>query len=332
MNITFFIRSKKSAISIDKHFSLLISEIGKSECVEKYYMPEECFSLHSVLKNLKFTFKHRNKSGINHVTGDCHYIILALIGCKTVLTIHDLGFYVSHKKEMSLLKRYLLYILQIYLPIKIADRVIAITEKTKEEILETIPFKKDIQVARHISIDEFPFVPKKLDTDNVLIFQSGTAKNKNLDTTMKAVSELGLKMRILREMKEYQKELAVSLNLNYTNIYNITDKQVTEEYINSDIVCMPSLYEGFGAMVIEAQAVGRPVITTNLEPMRSVSGGAAYLLEDPQNVEEMKQAIIKIIKDEKYRNELINKGRKNASKYTLMNCAKEHISIYKTFK
>ncbi len=330
MSITFFIRSNQGGISIGKLFRPLIAEIGKAEKVETFYMPYVNYGIKGVVQNLWFTFRHRNKNGINHVTGDCHFIILALIGCKTVLTVHDLGFYTEHLNEMSWLRRKLLYYLQVYYPIKLATRVIAISEKTKQEILRTVYFNREIDIVKHVSIDAFPYTPKLLNKQKVRIMQCGTDPNKNLETTIKALSGTNYELRVVRKMTESQEKLAKECNVDYSNVYNLTDEEMTKEYQNADIVVMPSLYEGFGAMVIEAQATGRPVITTDREPMRSVSGGAAYLMNDPLDAEEMRAAIERIVNDVDYRTELIEAGRANASKYTLDNCAKEHIGLYRT--
>ena len=332
MDISFFIRSKQKGISIRKHFTPLIEEIGKTESVMTYYLPEAHFSIKGIVKNLLYTYKHRNKKGINHITGDCNYIIFALFGCKTVLTVHDLGFYNPKAHGVSKIKNCLLYYLQIYWPIKIADKVIAITEKTKGEILNVVPYSRNIDIARHISVDAFPYTPKELDKKNVRIFQSGTGPQKNLETTIKAVASLHLKMVIIRRMTEEQIQLAKEVGLNYDNLFDLTDEEMTREYQRADIVCMPSLYEGFGAMVIESQATGRPVITTDKEPMKSVSGGAACLLKEPKDVEALKSAILKIINDDYYRKNLIKEGLKNAEKYLLKNCALDHLSIYKSLE
>ena len=330
MKITYFIRAKQSSISIGKHFRPLIAKIGETEEVETFYLPCANYDIKGIIRNLWFVYRHRNKKGINHVTGDCYFIIFALLGCKTVLTVHDLGFYTMHLHEMNWIKRKFLYYLQIYYPIKYATKVIAITEKTRKEIEDLVPFSREIVIAKHISVDAFPFTPKYLNTANVVVMQCGTSPNKNLETTIKAMKGLPYELRVVRKMSEEQKQLATNLGIMYSNVYNISDEQQTKEYQNADIVCFPSLYEGFGAIIIEAQATGRPVITTDREPMRSVSGGAAYLMKDPQDVAEMRSAIMKIIKDDDYREELIARGRENASKYTLKNCAKEHLELYRS--
>lgn len=330
MEITYFIRSKYSAISIGKLFRPLIAEIGKTEKTETYYMPSASYGIKGIIQNLFFTFRHRNRYGINHITGDCHFIIFALIGCKTVLTVHDLGFFTEHLHEMSWLKRKYLYYLQIYFPIKMADVVIAISEKTKEEILSIVPFKRKIDIAKHVSIDGFPFVPKPLRKEKVRVMQCGTGPNKNLETTIRALARSKYELRVIKKMTDTQRSLAEECNVIYSNVYNLTDEEMAQEYQNADIVVMPSLYEGFGVMVIEAQATGRPVITSGIEPMISVSGRAAFHMKNPLDADEMREAIEKIVADDNYRIELIQAGLDNSKKYTLANCAKEHLELYET--
>ena len=330
MSITFFIRGEKGFVSIGKLFRPLISEIGKSEVAETFYMPSEKYGLTGILKNLWFTYIHRNKNGVNHITGDCHFIIFALIGCKTVLTVHDLGFYTVHKKDRNWIKRFFLYYMQVYWPIKLADKVIAISEKTRQEIIDTVPFKREILIARHVNVDSFHYSPKTLDKNNIRIMQCGTRPHKNLETTIKALKGIPCELRVVKQMTEEQKQLARDNGVAFSNVYNITDEEMIQEYRNADIVCFPSIYEGFGAITLEAQATGRPVITCDREPMKSVSGGAASLLKDPTSVEEMKQAILKLINEDDYRQDLIEKGLANAQKYSLENCAKEHLDIYRS--
>lgn len=328
MNITYFIRSKDSGFSIGKLFRPLIKEIGMDNEVYTYYVPCKRYNFYGVCKNLWYVFKHRNRKGINHITGDLHFCILALIGCKSVLTVHDLGFYIVHKDEMSFIYRNLLFLLQIYLPIRLATQVIAISPKTKSEILKYVPSAK-VTLAHHVSIDKFKYSPKKFNTDYPRILQIGTtAPTKNLESSLKALAGIKCHFRIIKEMTSDQHELAQSLHIDYSNSFNLTDEEIIKEYQMADIVLFPSLYEGFGAITVEAQATGRPVITTNLEPMKSIAGNGAILLNNPLDITEIKDAIQRIIQDVPYRQTLIENGIKNAAKYTLSNCVKEHLDVY----
>jgi glycosyltransferase involved in cell wall biosynthesis len=98
-------------------------------------------------------------------------------------------------------------------------------------------------------------------------------------------------------------------------------------YAEADIMLFPSVHEGFGLPIIEAQATGRPVLTSQLEPMISVSGGAACLV-DPFNTESIRSGIQKIISDEPYRRELVEKGFKNVERFQLKQVALQYRDLY----
>ncbi len=77
----------------------------------------------------------------------------------------------------------------------------------------------------------------------------------------------------------------------------------------------PSIYEGFGLPVIEAMALGTPVITSNVSCLPEVAGNAA-LLVDPYSIDDISQAIRTIEMDADLRNALAVQGRQQARKFT----------------
>jgi len=70
----------------------------------------------------------------------------------------------------------------------------------------------------------------------------------------------------------------------------LTDAELVEAYRRCDMVVFASLYEGFGLPILEAQAMGRPVITSNFGAMREAAGDGA-LLVDPYSVESIRDAV-----------------------------------------
>ncbi|RLC33276.1 hypothetical protein DRH14_05175 [Candidatus Shapirobacteria bacterium] len=89
----------------------------------------------------------------------------------------------------------------------------------------------------------------------------------------------------------------------------------------------PSLYEGFGLPVLKAMAVGTPVITSRNSSLIEVSGQATILI-NPKSINDIKQAISKIVSNNKLRQSLIKKGLINASKYSWLSTATQTLAIY----
>ncbi len=98
-------------------------------------------------------------------------------------------------------------------------------------------------------------------------------------------------------------------------------------YQNCDIVSFVSTYEGFGLPVIEANATGRVVITSNIEPMNTIAANAA-LKVNPYDVNEIKEGIEKIIANSVFREKLIKNGLINAKKYSAEKIALQYEELY----
>lgn len=96
----------------------------------------------------------------------------------------------------------------------------------------------------------------------------------------------------------------------------------------STIVLLPSFYEGFGFPILEGQACGTPVITSNISSMPELASEAA-LLVDPYNVDEMVDAILKIKKNPALRQKLIRKGLNNVKRFSWEKVAIETSKVYK---
>jgi glycosyltransferase involved in cell wall biosynthesis len=92
-------------------------------------------------------------------------------------------------------------------------------------------------------------------------------------------------------------------------------------------VVFASLYEGFGLPIIEAQAIGRPVITSNYGAMAEAAGTGAILL-NPADSSSIRAAILRLIADPDLRSDLIAKGFENVLKYRPEAVARAYAAIY----
>ncbi len=136
-----------------------------------------------------------------------------------------------------------------------------------------------------------------------------------------------IKLIVVGKMKEKQKSLAEHYNLQIENLVHVPYDQIIDAYKRCDILCFPSFYEGFGLPIIEAQAVGRPVITSNFGAMKEVAGNGA-LLVFPNNIEEIINALLQIIVDKDLREDLVSKGLKNAERFKANTISEKYAKVY----
>jgi glycosyltransferase involved in cell wall biosynthesis len=277
----------------------------------------------NVVKNCIYTFKYRNKEGINHITGHIHDVILALFHQHTVLTIHDLVFLDNVKNPI---KRFYKWLFWLYFPIKLADRTICISSETRNNVLKHIRSDK-LSVIMNPIDPCFECVEKKFNDKKPVILHIGTGWNKNLKRTIEALRGISCHLRIIGKINNDIIELLHDVRIEYSNVYNLTDEEIRQEYIHCDIVNFPSEYEGFGMPIIEGQKTGRIVITSHIEPLIEVSGGAAEFV-NPKRVESIREGYIHIIRNKQYRENLIQIGLKNVERFSVQAIAKQYMNLY----
>ena len=134
-------------------------------------------------------------------------------------------------------------------------------------------------------------------------------------------------MVIIGKLLKEQETMLSENKIFYSNFYNLTQKELINHYIEADIVSFISTYEGFGMPVIESQAIGRALITSDVNPMKEIAGGGACLV-DPYDYIAIKKAINNIISDDLYRELLISKGVENSKKYSFDKVTQMYRSLY----
>lgn len=155
----------------------------------------------------------------------------------------------------------------------------------------------------------------------------GTSENKNLMRSAKALQDLNCIFVVVGCLTSKQKNQLSQLRIRWEQFQGLRSDQLIEQYVASDLILFPSLYEGFGLPIIEAQAVGRPVVTSKLEPMAHVSGGAACLV-DPYSIDSIRAGVLRVMEDGSYRNSLIQQGRVNVQRYSLAAIARDYERLY----
>lgn len=107
----------------------------------------------------------------------------------------------------------------------------------------------------------------------------------------------------------------------------VGDEALPYLYSGASAFVFPTLHEGFGLPVIEAMACGTPVVTSNVTSLPEVAAGAAILV-DPYKVDEIKQAMIKVLTDSALREDLIKQGLERSRRFTPEQTAEQILKVF----
>jgi len=261
---------------------------------------------------------------INHVTGDINYVGILLKKTRTIHTILDC----IHLSSSAGIKHKILKFFWLTLPLKRAAFVTAISESTKKEILKYVNYPADRIKVIYVAISQrFQRADKLFNQEKPRILQVGTAPNKNIPRLIEAIKGLNCTLVIVgRHIPEYE-NLLKQFQIDYEYKWGLSDDEILNEYNNADILSLASVYEGFGMPILEAQAIGRPVITTNLFSMAEVAGNAACIV-DPYDIVSIRAGLDKIINDNAYREDLISKGFENIKRFDPDTIAQQYYALY----
>jgi glycosyltransferase involved in cell wall biosynthesis len=255
---------------------------------------------------------------------------------KTAVAIHDIS-YEAHPEWFSLTNRILLRWVSKTSARK-ADIIFVPSEFTKKEILKYYPSscgagKVDVNKIHVIPLaaDE-KFVQNPAIKKEKIIFYVGAIFNRRfIPQIIKAFK------KIKNKLPEYKLLIAgpnythpfidIKSEDSITYINYIKDEDLISHYNSASLFIWLSSYEGFGLPPLEAMACGTPVITTKMGSLPEAVGDAALFVKNPEDIDEISEAIYKVLSNENLRNELIEKGLKQARKFSWQKTAKETLRI-----
>ena len=323
MRILYIYRSKEAGPSMRRVFEPIEQALRYENLVDSLYLPIATASPIDMIKNIQFVKKYlKDKQyDIIHITGHVNYLLFVLRKYNTIVTVHDLGFYTSFS---SGLRKKLLYLFFIH-PLKYANHITYISEKSFAEANELIHISKEKQTVVYNPVDpSFSYNPKTINREKPVILHLGTKVNKNLPRVIEAVAGIPCVLHIIGNVPEELKKTIVKYGIEAKIEANVSDLEILQAYKECDVVCFPSLYEGFGMPIIEGQITGRPVVTSDLAPMNHIAGKGAILVE-PFSVESIKNGIISALNDSE---RLVSEGLENVKRFSLKHIVEEYKSIY----
>lgn len=202
--------------------------------------------------------------------------------------------------------------------IKNASKIIASSKFESDHYLDVFPNlknKKIIHIPNGVDFKIYQNLPKKgefknkhsIDDEKLILFLSRIHEIKGADILIEAFSKLknefkSIKLVIAGPDEGYSdklKQLTIKLDIESSVIFTgpLYEKDKLEAYVDADVFVLPSHYESFGNVVLEAMACGAPVIVTNNCGISEWIGvNAGYIIE--YNANQLCDAIDEILSDE----------------------------------
>ncbi|NGM90409.1 glycosyltransferase family 4 protein, partial [Parapusillimonas sp. SGNA-6] len=262
---------------------------------------------------------------------------------KSVVTIHDLIF--LRFPELYKLVDRIIYDKKFKYAVRHADKIVAISQQTKEDIVQfyDIP-KQKIEVIYQGCHPAFKTVKTEADKaairkkynfpKNFILNVGSIEPRKNAFQLVKAVENMDIPLVIIGKETKYAQEIhqyiqQKGLQNKVYILQGFTMGELATIYAMADIFVYPSKYEGFGIPIIEALYAGTPVIT-NGTGVFPEAGGPFSCYVDPENIEELSQAIGTVLSDSDLRRKMSEQGRIYAQRFNDDVLARQWIELYQS--
>ncbi len=227
--------------------------------------------------------------------------------------------------------------------IKKSRAVITPTRAVKNDILAnfSVTSEKIHVIPEGIPLKNFTVAkPSTLNPKPYILYVGVWREHKNLKGLIDAFARLkdeghNLRLVIVGEGGIYKDELIsywtkLGLAQDVTSVGFIDDQDLYSYYKNASLVVLPSFFEGFGLVPLEALSAGTPVAVSGIPALKEVLGGAAFFF-NPHDVSDIARVIKTALLDKDARAKKFEQAKKILSRYSWQENAKETLALYENF-
>ncbi len=273
-----------------------------------------------------------------------------------VVTIHDLVLKRFPTRRASTLGPFLYWLknlayrLVVFLAVKRAKKIIAVSNYTKKDILRYFRIKPEkievvyegtpelrtrLKCKNLFSEKRFYISGASLCAKPYLLYVGNAYPHKNLERLILAFAKLvkdkqmDCQLVLVGELdyfyRRLQEQFSSVKGLFFTDF--VSDKELAALYQSASLYVFPSLGEGFGLPPLEAMTYGLPVVSSRAACLPEILGQAAVYF-DPTDIEDMAEKIKQVLKDKRIREKLIDQGFRRIQEYSWSKMARETLEIY----
>jgi glycosyltransferase involved in cell wall biosynthesis len=231
--------------------------------------------------------------------------------------------------------------------LKNADGVIVLTEDMKREI-QKICNREVFVIPNGIDLEKFENLSKedlrsKLEITNgkIIVFVGGLRPVKGvgyLIEAMKTIIDKNKNTRLFivgdgverQDLENLVKKLDLQKCVNF--IGKVSNEEVPEYIVASDVFVLPSLSEGFPVTVVEAMASELPIVATNIRGLREIiKDGENGFLVEPKNPEQIAEKVLLLLEDDELRARISRNNKEKAKQYSWENIVERLEEIYQSY-
>jgi glycosyltransferase involved in cell wall biosynthesis len=213
-----------------------------------------------------------------------------------------------------------------------SDRIIAVSEFTATQVQQLLGVERSRLRVVHHGVRIPP--PSPIAREKIVLHVGAIQARKNVTRLTQAFESVPADWRLVLAgsagfgADAILRGIAASPARDRISVLGyVTAEALADWYARAGALAFPSLDEGFGIPILEAMAAGLPVLTSNRSALAEVAGDAAVLV-NPESVEELAEALRKMIADEQLREEFKQKGLAHAAEYTWPKAVENTWRIY----